>query len=318
MPGSSDQGRELRGLCIPRSLPRWHDPDPLGGLSPAYIPENLCAKKISHPLLQLKPVQGHTRRSVKRTRRTASAASRNTKAIKAIKRKLTRGDLTKSRIQLQHDVLPLVQGWNRRILIDPVSITQPVLSGAGTPAWRYVFDNVTENRRLAQKDDLYIHGLQLTQHFNLKALRAKNVQLLSAYPVTTHNYVVSLRQDFGAVWNSASDVSHPFNPGYFAQNVHYALLGNNQAVNGEPAVGAMSSYAQTFLLNKKLFKVHAEHHHSFSPNWLSQYIQTPPDPNTPDPNYGGLRTGLGAATQKSAFMVTWRDNIKLKIKLSAR
>ena len=40
MPGSSDQGRELRGLCIPRSLPRWHDPDPLGVLSPAYIPEN--------------------------------------------------------------------------------------------------------------------------------------------------------------------------------------------------------------------------------------------------------------------------------------
>jgi hypothetical protein len=40
MPGSSEQGQELRGLCIPRSLPRWHDPDPLGGLSPAYIPEN--------------------------------------------------------------------------------------------------------------------------------------------------------------------------------------------------------------------------------------------------------------------------------------
>ena len=40
MPGSSEQGRKLRGLCIPRSLPRWHDPDPLGVLSPAYIPEN--------------------------------------------------------------------------------------------------------------------------------------------------------------------------------------------------------------------------------------------------------------------------------------
>jgi hypothetical protein len=41
MPGSSEQGRKLRGLCISRSLPRWHDPDPLGGvLSPAFIPEN--------------------------------------------------------------------------------------------------------------------------------------------------------------------------------------------------------------------------------------------------------------------------------------
>jgi hypothetical protein len=37
MAGSSDQGRKLRGLCISRSLPRWHDPDPLGGLSPATI-----------------------------------------------------------------------------------------------------------------------------------------------------------------------------------------------------------------------------------------------------------------------------------------
>ena len=40
MPGSSEQGRKLRGLFISRSLPRWHDPDPLGVLSPAYIPEN--------------------------------------------------------------------------------------------------------------------------------------------------------------------------------------------------------------------------------------------------------------------------------------
>jgi hypothetical protein len=32
---------EVHGPCvIPRSLPRWRDPDPLGGLSPAYIPEN--------------------------------------------------------------------------------------------------------------------------------------------------------------------------------------------------------------------------------------------------------------------------------------
>ena len=37
MPGSSDQGRALLGLCIPRSLPRWHDPDALGVLSPATI-----------------------------------------------------------------------------------------------------------------------------------------------------------------------------------------------------------------------------------------------------------------------------------------
>jgi hypothetical protein len=43
-PGSSEQDRPLQGLCIPRPLPRWHDPDPLGGLSPAYIPEMLKGK----------------------------------------------------------------------------------------------------------------------------------------------------------------------------------------------------------------------------------------------------------------------------------
>ena len=36
-PGSSEQGRKLRGLCIPRSLPRWHDPEPLSVLSAATI-----------------------------------------------------------------------------------------------------------------------------------------------------------------------------------------------------------------------------------------------------------------------------------------
>jgi hypothetical protein len=40
MPGSSEQGRKLQGLCIPRPLPRWDDPDPLGGLSPADIPDH--------------------------------------------------------------------------------------------------------------------------------------------------------------------------------------------------------------------------------------------------------------------------------------
>jgi hypothetical protein len=39
MPGSSEQDRPLQGLCIPRSLLRWHELDPLGGLLPAYVPE---------------------------------------------------------------------------------------------------------------------------------------------------------------------------------------------------------------------------------------------------------------------------------------
>jgi hypothetical protein len=65
MPGSSKQGRELRGLCIPRSLPRWHDPDPLGGLSPAYLPEILkgqarrCQSHVCIECPRKKPSNSH-------------------------------------------------------------------------------------------------------------------------------------------------------------------------------------------------------------------------------------------------------------------
>jgi hypothetical protein len=35
MAGSSEQGRALLGPCMTRTLARWYDPDPLGGLCPA-------------------------------------------------------------------------------------------------------------------------------------------------------------------------------------------------------------------------------------------------------------------------------------------
>jgi hypothetical protein len=72
--------------------------------------------------------------------------------------------------------------------------------------------------------------------------------------------------------------------------------------------------SQMFFLNRKLFNVHAEHHHEFSPAWLRQFT-------------GGVSTtgtnftdsfGLGYSTAKSAYMCTFKDKIKLKIKLSAR
>jgi hypothetical protein len=77
----------------------------------------------------------------------------------------------------------------------------------------------------------------------------------------------------------------------------------------------MTSCASTFILNKKLFKVHAEHHHEFSPNWLKQYLPIPQV--TPDSAYLNA-TGVGAATAKSAYMVTFRDRIKLRTKISAK
>jgi hypothetical protein len=37
MPESSEQDRALLGLCMTRTLARWYDPEPLGGLWPATI-----------------------------------------------------------------------------------------------------------------------------------------------------------------------------------------------------------------------------------------------------------------------------------------
>jgi hypothetical protein len=42
MPGSSEQGRALLGLCMTRTLARWYDPEPLGGLWPATILKYSC------------------------------------------------------------------------------------------------------------------------------------------------------------------------------------------------------------------------------------------------------------------------------------
>jgi hypothetical protein len=69
-----------------------------------------------------------------------------------------------------------------------------------------------------------------------------------------------------------------------------------------------------FFLNKKLFNVHAEHHHQFSPAWLKQFTGSVSTAGTPYAN----AFGLGTATNKSAYMVTFKDKIKLKTKLSAR
>jgi hypothetical protein len=104
-----------------------------------------------------------------------------------------------------------------------------------------------------------------------------------------------------------------YDPAYLAQNIHYALLGNNQMSPTDPTAAEMSSYPNTFLLNKSLFKVHAEHHHTFSPYWMKQFEPV----GHIDPTFANA-IGIGPATQKSAYMGTFRDKIKLKTKLSAK
>jgi hypothetical protein len=43
--GSQASKDASEGGGIPRPLLRWHDPDPLGGLSPAYLPEILKGRR---------------------------------------------------------------------------------------------------------------------------------------------------------------------------------------------------------------------------------------------------------------------------------
>ena len=110
------------------------------------------------------------RRSAKR--RSTAASTKNSRAIKAISRKPTRTDFTKGRVQLQH-------GRLSRIPIDPKSLRNLVVPGAATPAWRWIFGQQTAQAALREKDDVYISGLDLMQHFNTKTLLKPGTQNIS-------------------------------------------------------------------------------------------------------------------------------------------
>jgi hypothetical protein len=125
--------------------------------------------------------------------------------------------------------------------------------------------------------------------------------------VTIHNYVVSLKQDFGALWKGNSPQGG-YDPTFLKEDLHYAMLGSSNT-NTDVEINS-----QMFFLNRKLFNVHAEHHHEFSPAWLRQFTGQQSTANT---NFTGA-FALGNATNKSAYMMTFKDKIKLKIKLSAR
>jgi hypothetical protein len=172
-----------------------------------------------------------------------STTSRNAKAIKQIKRKLTRGDPTKIRIGYQSDRRILVPRWNRRILIDPQSIESnaPGL----TPTWKYVFGAALSEASLKEKPDCYIHSLDLIQHFKTKTLQSPTTQELSSDPVTIHNYVVSLKQDFGAAWKQQAPAGE-YQPSYLKEDLHYAMMGSSvsSAPHELPLATAHSSLAR--------------------------------------------------------------------------
>jgi hypothetical protein len=218
-----------------------------------------------------------------------SSTTKNTKAIKQIKRKLTRGDLTKIRVEYQSDRRVLDPRWNRRILIDPQSLGT-VLPGV-TPTWKYVFGSTLSQEALKEKPECYLHSLDLVQQFKIKTLQSPLTQELSDSPVTIHNYVISLKQDFGALWKG-NGTQGQYDPAFLKEDLHYAMAGSSNT-NADVEINS-----QMFFLNRKLFNVHAEHHHQFSPAWLKQFTGSV---STAGTNFVNA-FGVGFATNKSAYM----------------
>lgn len=217
-----------------------------------------------------------------------------------LEKTVSRGDFTKFRVEYQGPRAILDARWNHTILMAPKQI-QLDTEGA---AWKYIFSNEVKNIELNQKPDLYVKSIVLMQHFNLRALHAKNVQTMPEYPVTIHNYIVSLKQDFGSAWKKSS--AGEYSTSYLTEGLHYAKLGGN-AASSVVANGTM------FFLNKKLFTVHAEHHHTFAPFWLKQALVTGQTGDTFQNAHG-----IMPATNKSAYEVTYKDYVKLNRKFSSR
>lgn len=243
----------------------------------------------------------------RKTRSQGTSTRTLAKKVDKIQRKINRGDFKKLRIEYQGFQQIMDGGWNRRTLIEPSTLNNTTPS---TRTWKYVFGQTVSNTDLAEKADCYIHKLKLTQHFNLRALQSPTTQTMPDAPVVLHNYVVSLKQDFGSAWKNyaapPSISSGYYDPSYLTEDLHYAKLGDAFA-------SSVVGDSNMFFLNKKLFNVHAEHHHTFAPFWLKQALAT----STVSPVFQNANA-IGPATSKSAYMVTYTDNIKLNIKLTAR
>lgn len=239
----------------------------------------------------------NSKRYNKRNKRPGKAV---VKRLKRLERKVNQGIFHKLRIEYQGPRHLLNARWNNTILMAPSQITQNTESAA----WKYIFGSKVMDTELNQKPDIYVKSMTLMQHFNLRALVSPTFQTQSDYPVTIHNYIVSLKQDFGAAWKKSS--SGEYSISYLTENVHFAKLGGNTAAS-IVANGTM------FFLNKKLFTIHAEHHHTFAPFWLKQALATGTTGETFESSHG-----IMPATSKSAYCVTYKDHIKLNRKFTSR
>jgi hypothetical protein len=171
-------------------------------------------------------------------------------------------------------------------------------------AWKYIFGNKVMDTDLNQKADLYVKSMILMQHFNLRTLPEKSIASMPDYPVTIHNYVVSLKQDFGSAWKKSSAGEYTIS--YLTENLHFAKLGGNTAAS-------IVGNGTMFFLNKKLFTIHAEHHHTFAPYWLKQNLAL----GTSGDIFENARANM-PATRRSDYCVTYKDYIKLNRKFSSR
>lgn len=241
-----------------------------------------------------------TRRKTYKKNTTKKGCKNICNRVKKIERSLKRNDFHKFRVEYQGPKHLLNARWNNTILMAPSQITLNTESAA----WKYIFGNKVMDTALNQKPDLYVKSMVLMQHFNLRALAAKEYQSMPDAPVTIHNYVVSLKQDFGSAWKKSSNGEYTIS--YLTENVHFAKLGGNTS-------SSIVTNGTMFFLNKDLFTVHAEHHHTFAPYWLKQALSQ----GSSGDIFENARANM-PATRRSDYCVTYKDYIKLNRKFSSR
>ncbi|AXH78267.1 MAG: hypothetical protein [Circular genetic element sp.] len=145
--------------------------------------------------------------------------------------------------------------WNRDIMIAPKQIFQTTENAA----WKTIFDSDNVPITKFQTNTAHISGIKLIQNFRLANLQQSGTQTIDQ-PIVVHNYVVQLQQDFGSIWKQSTNGEYDATG--LIQGTHYAMLGGNASAN-------VVANSACFLLNKKCFKVLAQHHFIMGP-YMSQ------------------------------------------------
>lgn len=226
----------------------------------------------------------------KRVRNKNNAIIKLDKKISRIQTRLNRGMIRQYKIELQVPRHNLKAKWTRSILVDPASMHN-VLENA---AWKLVFSMDSSPTEIYQTPKTKIHSLKLIQNFRLNDLLAEGQPINQ--PVTVHNYVVRLHQDAGSEWKQATQGG--YTASHLQQDVHFTHLGGNSQDN-------IIKNSGMFFLNKKCFKILAQHHFQMGPYGISQL------------GSGGTAIGVGNMTNLKRYDRTYVDYMKLKITLKS-